>query len=124
MATLANHIHTRGLRTLICKTERITPSSEVCVRITGHNDTHMIICPPSPRGWPGRKILAGVTGAGIKAMSQLVRGPTHLPAPRKGLTAFLLALQDLSPISSFPLPYPSLPAFLGLEGFSWEGSGT
>lgn len=112
MATLANHIHTRGLRTLICKTERITPSSEVCVRITGHNDTHMIICPPSPRGWPGRKILAGVTGAGIKAMSQLVRGPSTPPRPQERIDCFPTCPPRSLPHFLFP---PSLPILASLS---------
>lgn len=58
MVTLVKHSHTQGLRILICRTGSITPSFEVCVRITGHKDTCGALSsspppPPSPIGWKG-----------------------------------------------------------------------
>lgn len=49
VVTLVKQSHTQGLRILICRTGSITPSFEVCVRITGHKHLWcFVILPPTP----------------------------------------------------------------------------
>lgn len=63
--------------------------------------------------------VAGVTGAGVEVVFQLVP-LTSYSSPRKGLGVPPLALQVLS-LSPLPPPLPPSPAFPVLEGFPGKG---